>query len=104
MKILVFGIPGSGKTTFSNRLSEITKTPVFHVDRHFFESGKGWKERLEEDFLNDVRNQLEKDSWIIDGNGMRTLEMRFKEADLIIFCAQSFSFLSFHCSLKIFYI
>ncbi len=88
MKILVFGIPGSGKTTFSNRLSEITGIPVFHIDRHFFEPGPGWKKRPHEDFLDDVRGQLEKDRWIIDGNGMRTLEMRFKEANLVIYCAQ----------------
>lgn len=66
MKILVFGIPGSGKTTFSNRLSEITNIPVFHIDRHFFETGKGWKKRPHQDFLSDVKDQLEKDTWIID--------------------------------------
>lgn len=87
MKILVFGIPCSGKTTFSNHLSEITKTPVFHIDRHFFEAGRGWEKRPQEDFLKDVRDRLEKDSWIIDGNGMRTLEMRYKKAHLVIFCS-----------------
>ncbi len=84
MKILIFGFPGAGKTTFANHLSTLTGTPVFHVDRHFFESG--WVERPQEDFLKDVHDLLKQDSWIIDGNGMRTLEMRFKEADLVIYC------------------
>ena len=99
MKVLVFGIPGSGKTTFSNRLSEITGTPVFHVDRHFFRKGRGWVERPQEEFLKDVKEQLEKDSWIIDGNGMRSLEMRFKEANLAIY----FNFPRKICIFRIFY-
>lgn len=88
MKIVIFGIPGSGKTTFSRKLSKLTHTPIFHIDRHFFQKG-GWVERSQEDFLNDVRHQLTKDSWIFDGNGMHFLEMRFKEADLVIYCARS---------------
>lgn len=85
MKLLIFGIPGSGKTTFANRLGAVTGIEVFHIDRHFFESG-GWSERPQEDFLRDVKKCLERTSWIIDGNGMRTLEMRFKEADIAIYC------------------
>jgi adenylate kinase family enzyme len=99
MKVLVFGIPGSGKTTFANRISELTKMPVFHVDRHFFQKGRGWVERPQEDFLNDVMKHLKEDSWIIDGNGMRSLETRFKEANLVIYCA----FPRLRCIWRIFY-
>lgn len=99
MKFLIFGTPGSGKTTFSNRLSKITDIPVFHIDRHFFKKGREWIERPQEDFLKDVKEQLEKDSWIIDGNGMRSLEMRFKEAHLAIFC----DFPRLICIFRIFY-
>lgn len=87
MKLLIFGIPGSGKTTFSNRVSMKTGIPVFHIDRHLFEPGRGWQKRPQEDFLSDVRQCLRKDRWIIEGTGMRSLEMRYKEADLAIFCA-----------------
>lgn len=87
MKILIFGIPGSGKTTFSNRVSILTGIPIFHIDKHLFEEGKGWRKRPPEDFLADVKRELEKDSWIIEGCGMRSLEMRYKEADIAVFCS-----------------
>ncbi|GAB5411309.1 MAG: hypothetical protein ChlgKO_04230 [Chlamydiales bacterium] len=84
MKLLIFGIPGSGKTVFANQLSNTLKIPVFHIDRHFFI--KGWITRPTEDFLKDVRVRLKESSWIIEGNGMRTIEMRYQEADLVIYC------------------
>lgn len=84
MKILIFGIPGSGKTHLAHKISDALKIPIFHIDKHFFE--KGWIERDHDHFLSDVRSVLETDHWIIDGNGMRTLEMRYKEAGIAIYC------------------
>lgn len=87
MKILIFGIPGSGKTLLAHRMAEVLNLPIFHVDKHFFE--RGWLERDHDHFLEDVRSVLKTDRWIIDGNGMRTLEMRYKEADVVIYCRLS---------------
>lgn len=85
MKVLIFGRSGSGKTTLSLKLSELTGVPIFHIDEHFFEPGTNWKERSPELFYSELSKELKKKSWIIEGNGMRSLEMRFKEADLALF-------------------
>ncbi|MBS0586102.1 MAG: AAA family ATPase [Verrucomicrobia bacterium] len=84
MKILIFGIPGSGKTVLAHKISKALKLPICHIDRLFFH--KGWVERDKEAFLKDVKTVLETKSWIIDGNGMRTIEMRYKEADIALYC------------------
>ncbi len=84
MKILIFGIPGSGKSVLAREVSEALHLPIFHIDKHFFK--KGWVERDHDHFLEDVKSVLKTDNWIIDGNGMRTLEMRYKEANIAIYC------------------
>lgn len=31
-KIIIIGCPGSGKSTFGRKLSEVTKIPLYHLD------------------------------------------------------------------------
>jgi broad-specificity NMP kinase len=80
---MIFGIPGSGKSTFALRLSHLLNLPLFHLDKYFFTSG--WQERKYEEFLAIQKEIVEQDSWIIDGNATRSLEIRYKEADVVIY-------------------
>lgn len=41
-RILVIGSPGSGKSTFSRKLAEITEIPLVHLDKEFW--NYGWVE------------------------------------------------------------
>jgi hypothetical protein len=74
---MIFGIPGSGKSTVAVKLSGLLHLPVFHLDRYFFI--EGWKERDYEEFLKIQKELAEQESWIIDGNATRSLEIRFHE-------------------------
>lgn len=38
-RILVIGSPGSGKSTFSRKLAEVTKIPLVHLDKEFWNYG-----------------------------------------------------------------
>ena len=53
-KAIVIGCPGSGKSTFSRKLRDLTGLPLYYLDR-----------------------------WIIDGNYSRTLELRLQKCDTV---------------------
>lgn len=82
-RIMVFGRPGSGKSTFSWWLSQKSSIPVFHLDRFFYQAG--WKERDYQMYLADLESFVARDQWIIDGNNFKSFELRYKRADLILY-------------------
>ncbi len=82
-RILVIGCGGSGKSTFSLRMGETLGIPVFHLDRLFWHPG--WVPSTDEAFEQKLSEVLAGDKWIMDGNYSRTLDMRIRDADTIIF-------------------
>ncbi|MDB6081404.1 MAG: hypothetical protein JWO53_676 [Chlamydiia bacterium] len=82
-RVMIFGIPGSGKSTFAVRLGELVHLPVDHLDRHFFVAN--WAERDYSEFLQIQKTLVEKERWIIDGNSIKSFEMRFQRATLVLY-------------------
>ncbi len=82
-KIIVIGNAGSGKTTFSKALAEKLNLPLVHLDKIFW-CGK-WHHISRESFDKILDEELQKDSWIIDGNFNRTLPRRLKECDTVFY-------------------
>lgn len=95
-KIMIFGLPGSGKSTWSIQLSELLHIPVYHLDRFFFV--EDWKKQEYDEFLRIQEEIVSKENWIVDGNCMRSLEMRFCTAD----AAFHFQFSRWVCLWRIF--
>ena len=79
LKVIVIGSPGAGKSVFSQKLKNITDLPLYHLDMlyHKKDGTHISKEELEEK----LKKIFKEDSWIIDGNYQRTLELRLKECD-----------------------
>ncbi len=82
-KVCIVGCGGSGKSTLAGKLGEITGIPVYYLDVHFWKAG--WVERNREEWNSIVRNLLRNDKWIMDGNYSGTQDIRFADADTIIF-------------------
>lgn len=80
---MIFGIPGSGKSTFASQLSLQLKIPLEYLDSYFFIDN--WVERDKTQFLQIQETLVSKESWIIDGNAIRSLEVRFQRADIALY-------------------
>lgn len=82
-RIMIFGRPGSGKSTFAHTLHLISKLPLHHLDKHYFISN--WIERDKQEFLNIQQSFVNSKKWIIDGNSIQSLEIRYAKADLVLY-------------------
>ncbi len=80
-KVIIIGCPGSGKTTFAKKLHEATGLPLYHLDAIWHKPDKTHISR--EEFDARIQEIFAEESWIIDGNYSRTIEMRLRECDTV---------------------
>ena len=80
-KIIIIGCPGSGKTTFAEKLKSKICLPLFYLDAIWHKPDRTHISREEYDIRLSEIFML--DSWIIDGNYSRTMETRIKECDTV---------------------
>lgn len=82
-KIIVIGCPGSGKSTFSRALHDITGLTLIHLDMLYWNADKTTVDRPV--FRARLSQALSQSEWIIDGNYASTMELRMQVCDTIIF-------------------
>ncbi len=80
-KAIIIGCPGSGKTTFAQKLSEASGLPLYHLDAIWHKPDKTHIPR--EDFDSQLSEILNSAEWIIDGNYKRTIETRLITCDTV---------------------
>lgn len=95
-RIMIFGRPGSGKSTFALAVHQHTGLPLYHLDRYFFK--ENWQERPQEEFLCWQQEMVIKPQWIMDGNSIHSLEMRYQRSDLVVY----FNFPKWLCLIRLF--
>ena len=82
-RIAIVGCAGAGKTTFARDLGTRLDLPVTHLDRLFWQPG--WVETGEEEWQEIQRGLVTADAWILDGNYIKTANIRFPRSDTVIF-------------------
>lgn len=80
-RAIIIGCPGSGKTTFAEKLNKVTGLPLYHLDAIWHKPDKTHIPR--EEFDERIKEIFSTEKWIIDGNYKRTIEMRLKECDTV---------------------
>ena len=80
-RIIVIGSPGAGKSTFARMLRDKTGLPLVYLDMiwHLPDRTTITKDEFDKRLIE----ILETDSWIIDGNYGRTIEIRLKYCDTV---------------------
>lgn len=88
MRINVIGTSGSGKTTFGRELASVLQIPFIELDAIFW--GPDWSEPDDSELFPKLSTALASDSWVLDGNYSRTLEIKWERVDSVIWLDFSF--------------
>jgi adenylate kinase family enzyme len=84
-RVVVLGIPGSGKSTISRFIGNHFGIPVLHLDTVFWLPN--WQKASPESFNQAHAEWMNKPAWVIDGNYRRTLDERLALADTVVLLA-----------------
>jgi adenylate kinase family enzyme len=87
-RINVVGTAGSGKSTFGRELAELLDLPYFEMDRMFWKPD--WQESSDEELFREVQEATSRRRWVLDGNYTRTIPVKWKHVQLVIWLDLSF--------------
>jgi adenylate kinase family enzyme len=88
VRVNVIGTSGSGKTTFGRQLAEILDIPFIEMDAIFW--GPNWTFPEDDQLFAILENVLASNSWVLDGNYTRTLDVKWKRVQAVIWLNYSF--------------
>ena len=87
-RVLVIGIPGGGKTSLSCKVRDELNLEYYSLDRDVWWSS-GWNVRS----LGEQRARIDgfvlAERWVIEGNGIKTLDLRLPLADIVLWVSVS---------------
>jgi adenylate kinase family enzyme len=82
-RILIIGSAGSGKSTLAKELGKVLNLPIIHLDKYYWKPN--WIPTPDDEWNQFIAEVVNQEEWVMDGNYSRTLELRLKRADTVIF-------------------
>lgn len=82
-RILIIGGNGCGKTTLAQTLASKLEIHLIHLDKLYWRDN--WESASKDEFDDLLIKELSKSKWIIDGNMNRTIPLRLKYCDTVIY-------------------
>ena len=83
MKINVVGTSGSGKSTFSKKLTRKINHSYIEMDELNWKSN--WVESTNKDFFEKLKKKLSSENWILDGNYFKAQDIKWEKINQVIF-------------------
>jgi adenylate kinase family enzyme len=81
-RVSIVGVPGSGKTTIGRRLAAALDVPFVELDAIFHQPD--WADLPCDAFRARVREVLDTDGWVIDGNYSAVQDLVWQRADTVV--------------------
>ena len=83
MRINIIGTAGSGKSTFGKSIAEKLNAPYIQIDELHWKPN--WEESADEEFFPKLEKALSRDSWVLDGNYTRTIPIKWKRVQMVVY-------------------
>jgi len=85
----VVGVSGSGKSWFASKLAGVLKTRYLQMDQLYWQPN--WTEPTVEEFREIVRQAINQETWVLDGNyHSKTKDLKWEVTTLVVWIDQSF--------------
>ena len=78
----VVGTSSRGKSTVSKMISEKLSIPYIELDALFW--GPGWSESSDEELFKSLSEKIAGDGWVLDGNYTRTIPIKWKNVEVVV--------------------
>ena len=93
-RILIIGTSGAGKSTLAQRVSKSLGLPFIASDHFYWE--QGWKVASAEKVRRQLREVIDQEAWVLDGNFDDDRELVWQQADCILWLDYSLLTISTH--------
>jgi adenylate kinase family enzyme len=83
MRINLIGTSGAGKSTVGKHIAERLNIPYIQLDELHWKPN--WVESTDEELSSKLEKALSSDEWVLDGNYVKTIPIKWKRVQMVIY-------------------